>query len=181
MGYVPKFIHFNYIDIEYPFGVHWKHEYIKECAKAIYNTYKGNTIALVVKGMSGAMIGGAINNELHNIDSSIDSYILIIRKDKDDAHSSSLEGLEFLQNPKIVVVDDFIDRGGTIKAILKDLDSAFCNTDIRKKYDMLCVGNTINSFSLKRNVTSNYKLWKEICRRFEYVACCSEPFEYGDT
>ena len=66
MGYVPKFIHFDhFIDIKYPFGVHWKHRYIQSSAEAIYNTYKediekNTIIAFVVRGTSGAMIAGAI-------------------------------------------------------------------------------------------------------------------------
>ena len=41
MGYVPKFIHLDhFINVEYPFGVHWKHSYIQQSAEAIFNTYK---------------------------------------------------------------------------------------------------------------------------------------------
>ena len=41
MGYVPKFIYLDhFIVVEYPFGVHWKHSYIQQCAEAIFNTYK---------------------------------------------------------------------------------------------------------------------------------------------
>ena len=46
MGYVPKFIHLDhFIDIEYPFGIYWKHSYIQQSAEAIFNTYKEDTLS----------------------------------------------------------------------------------------------------------------------------------------
>lgn len=127
MGYVPKFIHFDhFIHVGYPFGVHWKHEYIQKSAKAIYDTYKedieeGTTIAFVARGTSGAMIAGAMLNELHHIDSSVSTCILIVRKDSDtSAHCSSLRGIEVLQEARLIVVDDFIQSGETLEAILED-------------------------------------------------------------
>ena len=49
MGYVPKFIHLDhFIDVIYPFGVHWEHSYIQQSAKALkknscddYRKWKG--------------------------------------------------------------------------------------------------------------------------------------------
>lgn len=87
MGYVPKFIHFDhFIEVGYPFGVHWKHSYIQQSAEAIFNTYKedieeGTSITFVARGTSGAMIAGAMLNELHNINPTIKTYILIVRKE----------------------------------------------------------------------------------------------------
>ena len=86
MGYIPKFLYLDhFVDVGYPFGVHWKHSYIQQNAKAIFDTYKedieeGRSITFVVRGTSGAMIAGAILNELHNINPTTKTYILIVRK-----------------------------------------------------------------------------------------------------
>ena len=179
MGYIPKFIHLDrFIGVRYPFGVHWKDEYIKQSARAIYNTYEydisnGYTITFIARGTSGAMIAGAMLNELKHINSSIKVYILIIRKDRDDAHSRSLEGKDEIGISKIIVVDDFIDSGDTINAILEELDNKAIS--IFPKYDMLCVSNYIDAKTLKKNSCDNYRKWKIICSRFEYVVCCPKP------
>lgn len=179
MGYIPKFIHLDrFISIWYPFGVHWKDEYIKQSARAIYNTYKndisdGYTITFVARGTSGAMIAGAMLNELKHIESSTKVYILIVRKDGDDAHSSSLQGIDEIGLSKIIVIDDFIDSGDTINAILERLDSRL--NSMFPKYDMLCVSNYLDSKALKKNSCDSYRKWKSICSRFEYVVCCPKP------
>lgn len=73
MGYVPKFMHLDhFINVVYPFGAHWKHSYIQQGAEVIFNTYKediekGTSITFVARGTSGAMVAGAMLNELHNI------------------------------------------------------------------------------------------------------------------
>jgi len=183
MGYIPKFIHFDhFIHVEYPFGVHWKHKYIQKSAKAIYDTYKedieeGTTIAFVARGTSGAMIAGAMLNELHHIDSSVSTCILIVRKDSDtSAHCSSLKGIENLQEARLIVVDDFIQSGETIEAILEDLDKYFeIPSTPKEKYDMLCISNFLNADALKKNKCDDYMKWKGICSRFEYVVCCPKP------
>lgn len=183
MGYVPKFIHFDhFIHVWYPFGVHWKHEYIQKSAKAIYDTYKEDieedtTIAFVARGTSGAMIAGAILNELHHIDSSADACILIVRKDSDtSAHCYSLKGIEDLQEARLIVVDDFIQSGETIEAILSELDQYFeIPSTPKEKYDMLCVSNSLSVDALKKNRCDDYRKWKGICSRFRYVVCCPKP------
>ena len=89
MGYVPKYMHFeHFIDLGYPFAIHWKHSYIQQSAEAIFDTYKedieeGTSITFVARGTSGAMIAGAMLNELHNINPTTKTYILIVRKEED--------------------------------------------------------------------------------------------------
>ena len=178
MGYIPKFIHLDhFINMGYPFGVHWEHSYIQQCAEAIFNTYKediekGTSITFVARGTSGAMIAGAILNELHNINPLTKTYILIVRKETDtSAHCSSLKGFERVGITRFVVVDDFIASGGTIEAIIQELDSVYL-TKRSNKYDMLCVSNSIDAKALKKYSCNNYKKWKRICSRFKYVVCC---------
>ena len=76
-------------------------------------------------------------------------------------------------------VDDFIASGETIKAIIQDLDSQLgvsCRPS--NKYDMLCVSNSIEAKALKKNSCADYRKWKKICSRFEYVVCCPKPEWY---
>lgn len=183
MGYVPKFIHLDhFIVVEYPFGVHWKHSYIQQSAEAIFNTYKediekGTSITFVARGTSGAMIAGAMLNELYNINPTIKTYILIVRKEEDtSAHCPSLKGIDEVGTTRFIVVDDFIASGETIKAIIQDLDKQLGRIyHPFNKYDMLCISNFINAKMLKKNSYHNWEMWKGICSRFKYVVCCPNP------
>lgn len=185
MGYVPKFIHLDhFISVEYPFGVHWRHSYIQQCAEAILNTYKedieeGTSITFVVRGTSGVMIAGAMLNELHSINPTTKTYILIVRKEEDtSAHCPSLRGIDEVGATRFIVVDDFIASGETIEAIIRELDWYFDNVvHHTSKYDMLCVSNSIDAKALKKNSCSDYRKWKGICSRFKYVVCCPKPKE----
>lgn len=182
MGYVPKFIHFDkFIPIRYPIGVHWKHEYIKQGAKAIYDTFQedlsqGVSITFVVRGTSGAMIAGALLNEIHHIDPNVETYILIVRKETDtEAHCSSLYGIDKIGATRFIIADDFISSGDTVHAIIEALDRYLGEIDHRYKYDALLVSSAIESSALKKNKCSDYEMWKGICRRFRYVICCPKP------
>ena len=185
MGYIPKFIHFShFIDVKYPFGVHWEHSYIQQSAEAIFNTYKediekGTSITFVARGTSGAMIAGAMLNELHNINPTTKTYILIVRKEGDtSAHCSSLSGIDEVGTTRFIVVDDFIASGETIKAIIQDLDKQLGRVyHPSNKYDMLCISNFIDAKALKKNSCGDYRKWKEICSRFKYVVCCPKSKE----
>ena len=186
MGYIPKFIHFShFIDVKYPFGVHWEHSYIQQGAEAIFNTYKenieeGTSITFVVRGTSGAMIAGAMLNELYNISPTTKTYILIVRKKEDtSSHCCSLKGIDDVCNTRFIVVDDFIASGETIEAIVQELDWYFTSVAHHpiNKYDMLCVSNSIDARALKKNSCDDYRKWKGICSRFKYVACYPEPEE----
>ena len=183
MGYVPNFIYLDhFITVEYPFGVHWKHSYIQQCAEAIFNTYKedideGTSITFVVRGTSGAMIAGAILNQLNNINPTTKTYILVVRKKEDiSGHCPSLRGIEETDATRFVVVDDFIASGKTIEAIIRALDMHFMGVvcPSTKKYDMLCISNFIDVKALKKNSCDDYRKWKGICSRFKYVVCSPE-------
>ena len=169
-------------DVGYPFGVHWKHSYIQQSAEAIFNTYKedieeGTSITFVARGTSGAMVAGAMLNELHNINPTTKTYILIVRKEEDtSAHCSSLRGINEVGTTRFIVVDDFISSGETIRAIIQDLDrQPWVSCPSSNKYDMLCVSNFIDAKALKKNSCDDYRKWKGICSRFEYVVCCPKP------
>ena len=132
MGYIPIFVYLDhFIDVTYPFGAYWEHSYIQQCAEIIFNTYKedidgGTSITFVVRGTSGAMIAGAILNQLNNINPTTKTYILIVRKEEDiSGHCPSLRGIEETNDTRFVVVDDFIASGNTIEAIIRALDLPF--------------------------------------------------------
>ena len=182
MGYVPKFIYLDhFIDVKYPFGVHWEHSYIQQSAEAIFNTYKenieeGTSITFVARGTSGAMIAGAMLNELHNISPSAKTYILIVRKEGENAHCCSLRGIADIGTTRFIVVDDFIASGETIVAIIQNLDRQLgMSYHPSNKYDMLCISNFIDAKALKKDSCDDYRKWKGICSRFEYVVCCPKP------
>lgn len=182
MGYVPKFIHLDhFIVVEYPFGIHWKHSYIQQSVEAIFNTYKedieeGTSITFVARGTSGTMIAGAMLNELHNINPTTKTYILIVKKEEDiGAHRYSLREIEEIGTTRFIVVDDFIASGETIEAIIRDLDRQLRVFPHPNKYDMLCVSNFIDAKALKKNSCDDYRKWKGICSRFEYIVCCPKP------
>lgn len=182
MGYVPKFIHFDkFIPIRYPVGVYWRHEYIEQGAKALYDTFQedlsqGVSITFVVRSTSGAMIAGALLNEIHHIDPNVETYILIVRKETDtEAHCSSLYGIDEIGATRVIIADDFISSGDTIHAIIEALDRYLGKIDHRYKYDALLVSSAIESSALKKNKCSDYEMWKGICRRFRYVICCPKP------
>jgi hypothetical protein len=42
---------------------------------------------------------------------------------------------------------------------------------------MLCVSNFIDAKALKKNSWDDYRKWKGICLRFEYVVCCPKSKE----
>ena len=117
--------------VVYPFGINWKHELIEKSTKALYDVYKeeilnGTVMAFITRGTSGAMIAGAMMNELHHICPFANSCIIVVRKESDtSAHCSSLKGIEDLDNARLIVVDDFISSGNTVLAILEELDRYF--------------------------------------------------------
>lgn len=68
------------------------------------------------------MIAGAMLNELHNINPTTKTCILIVRKGEDTStHYSSLRGIDEIGTTRFIVVDDFIASGETIEAVIQDL------------------------------------------------------------
>lgn len=76
-----------------------------------------------------------------------------------------MSGIGFLapsSRPFSVVIDDFMDTGNTIKAILKDIDS---NVTL-PVLDMLCVDNYLSDEKIAEN-----PIIYELLQRFNYVLC----------
>nr|DAY45709.1 MAG TPA: adenine/guanine phosphoribosyltransferase [Crassvirales sp.] len=181
MNITPKIVPFKeFLEIDYPLGLNWNSKYPKYIAESISNVYKEGSITLVVRGTSGAMLAGAIVNELSHLNPNIFPFILVVRKPKEISHCSSLDGIEHIKSTKYIIVDDFIVSGETIQAILSDLDSYFkSHSKEPKTYDMLCINNFMRILTLMSpEINEVYKeTYKEIYSRFNYIVCSPKQEE----
>lgn len=152
-------------DCTYPVGASFNRnrDYIVEVARTIHTIAgKERCIALICRGTSGTILAGAVGYILKK--KNHDVNIIVSRKCEENSHDYTMSGVEFLQStdrPFSVIVDDFIDTGNTIKAILKDVDSDVTLPVL----DMLCIGNYLNN----KGVGANPKY--EYLQRFNYVLC----------
>lgn len=113
-----------------------------------------DAFALICRGTSGTILAGAVGYILKK--KQHDVNIIVSRKCEESSHDYSMSGVEFLQStdrPFSVIVDDFIDTGNTIKAILKDLD-------------ILCVDNCLSDKKVEE-----FPIIYELLQRFNYVLC----------
>lgn len=134
-------------------------KYIRNVAKLIIETipleYK--RLVLAGRGTSGCILCGAVGELLAQ--EGICSSIFISRKSESHHDTSDMPPL-FLSCP-IVVIDDFIETGQTVKAILEDLKSLCACIE---HVDMLCVSNC------------GYRLeglthLQPILEKFNYIGC----------
>ena len=128
----PKLIklHNCFLPIEYPIGSYMSTllAYTESAAQELVKLFPGDNIAFIVKGTSGAMIGGLMAEYLvHNTD--VDVGVFINRKPNEDCHASNLECVESILNYdgnipfRIVIADDFISTGRTIYNIVRAVES----------------------------------------------------------
>lgn len=115
--------------LEYPIGSYMSSllDYTESAANKLIELFPGDNVALIVRGTSGAIIGGLIASHLiHN--AGICAKVIISRKPEDDCHATNLEGLDVVLNYKentpfrLVVADDFICTGSTIYHIVRDVE-----------------------------------------------------------
>lgn len=161
-----QLIHFKEdTDCVYPVGASFNRnrDYIVEVARTIHTIAgKERPVALICRGTSGTILAGAVGYILKK--KQHDVSIIVSRKCEESSHDYNMSGVGFLDTknkPFSVIVDDFIDTGNTIKAILKDVDS---NATL-PVLDMLCVDNYLND----EEVRANPKY--EFLQRFNYVLC----------
>lgn len=162
-----QLIHFKEdTECKYPVGASFNknRDYIVEVARNIH-TIAGEEkrIALICRGTSGTILAGAVGYILkeknHNVS------IIVSRKCEESSHDYTMSGVGFLQSmnrPFSVIVDDFMDTGNTIKAILKDVDS---NVTL-PVLDMLCVDNYLSDKKVEES-----PIIYELLQRFNYVLC----------
>lgn len=162
-----QLIHFKEdTNCAYPVGASFNknRDYIVEVARTIHTIAgRERSVALICRGTSGTILAGAVGYILkkkqHNVS------IVVSRKREEGSHDYNMSGVESLRSmdrPFSVIVDDFIDTGDTIKAILKDVDS---NVTL-PVLDMLCVDNCLSDKKVEE-LPIVYKL----LQRFNYVLC----------
>lgn len=162
-----RLIHFKKdTNCAYPVGASFNknRDYIVKVAHTIHTIAgKERFVALICRGTSGTILAGAVGYILkkrhHNVS------IIVSRKRGEDSHDYNMSGVEFFRSayrPFSVVIDDFMDTGNTIKAILKDIDS---NVTL-PVLDMLCVDNCLSDKKVEEN-----PIVYELLQRFNYVLC----------
>lgn len=162
-----QLIHFKKdTDCVYPVGASFNRngDYIVEVARTIHTIAgKDKRIALICRGTSGTILAGAVGYILKKRQHDIN--IIVSRKCEESSHDYSMSGMEFLapdSRPFSVVIDDFMDTGNTVKAILEDIDS---NVTL-PVLDMLCVDNYLNDEKVEE-----FPIIYELLQRFNYVLC----------
>lgn len=153
-------------DCTYPVGASFNRnrDYIVKVARTIHTIAgREKPVALICRGTSGTILAGAVGYILKK--KQHDVNIIVSRKCEENSHDYTMSGVGFLQStdkPFSVVIDDFMDTGNTIKAILKDVDSDVTLPVL----DMLCVNNYLND----KNVEESPIIY-DLLQRFNYVLC----------
>lgn len=154
----------------YPVGAYFltNWEYIRATADKIMSVFDdGESLILIGRGTSGAILSGALAAILRE-DRTVSIHIS--RKSKEDSHGVNLDGLncEAFEESHIIVVDDFLETGNTILAILQDLKEKF-RTEV--PIDMLCVGNYLSYDSFTEGGERYWDNWRKIAENFKYIVC----------
>ena len=135
-----KLVYFrNDCSISYPVGQFFfsGFDYIREAASSINKIFPTGKLILVVRGHSGSILAGGIAYILKRKNRTV---LISISRKTESTHGCNLEGLPSYipDDTHIIIVDDFVETGETIDAILKDLTERIENIEI---FDMLCVAN----------------------------------------
>ena len=166
-----EFIYFrNECDMWYPTGEYFScaFNYIEEAAFSIDDMFPTGSFILVVRGHSGSILAGSIAYLLRR--KGRDVQISISRK-SESTHGGNLEGIYpfYINETHIIIIDDFVQTGETINAILKDLAEKMEGS---KTFDMLCVANHWDESSFTKEGGDEYwEAYKEIASHFEYILC----------
>lgn len=169
MKNLPKFVYFkNYSFIDYPTGKMFSYPHtityhVKSIANYVNKLLPTGKLILVARGHSGSILAGAVGYLLCRKKREV---IISISRKKEHTHGQNLEGIPNFEstNAHIIVIDDFVCSGNTIKCILKDLDKKILLT---KKFDILCVCNEWNEATLKQS----HPVIRKIVSRFNYIIC----------
>lgn len=135
--------------IWYPVGLfmdNWT-KFIISTSNVISNNLSiKDKIALICRGSSGNILAGSIAYELTR--QGFKNVVIVpIRKDETNSHSTFISEAAKLKYRKIIVVDDFIEQGNTLKCIISHLNKIF---GYNKKYYMLAVnGNWTENNNIK--------------------------------
>lgn len=172
-----EFVYFkNVCSVWYPVGEYFSKEnfnYIREVASSINEIFPTGKLILVVRGHSGSILAGGIAYILKEKDRDV---LISVSRKSESTHGDNLEGVYpscISDNTHIIVVDDFIQTGETIEAILKDLTKRINNM---KVFDMLCVANHWDEDDLteeggKRGTNRYWETNRRIASHFRYILC----------
>lgn len=134
-------------------------KYVEECSKNIDKLFKNDTIVIACKGHSGSMIASSVAFQLKTIYHK-KVVVCILRKMEEKAHNHQFVSyLNVLINNPIVVIDDFIETGHTIRSIISAIHLLIGED---RKIDELIVTNSGAELS---------KHHKDIIENFQYVLC----------
>ena len=134
-------------------------KYVEECSKNINKLFKNNTIVIACKGHSGSMIASSIAFQLKTIYNK-QVVVCILRKVEEKAHNNKFVSyLDVLIKNPIIVVDDFIETGHTIRSIINTIHLLIGEDRI---IDELIVTNSEVELS---------KYYKDIIDNFQYILC----------
>ena len=152
----------EYIHLSYPIQHNLNSyfvKYVEECSKNIDKLFKNNTIVIACKGHSGSMIASSIAFQLKTIYHK-QVVVCILRKMEEKAHDRQFVSyLDVLIKNPIIVIDDFIDTGHTIRSIINAIHSLIGED---RKIDELIVTNSEIELS---------KHYKDIIDNFQYILC----------
>lgn len=171
-----KFVYFkNACKMYYPVGQYFSSDnfdYIREAASSINKVFPTGKLILVVRGHSGSILAGSIAYILKRKGREV---LISVSRKAESTHGENLEGIpsNVSDDTHIIVVDDFVQTGETIEAILKDLTERIKNM---KVFDMLCVANNWDKGDLteeggERGTNRYWKVNKRIASHFEYILC----------
>lgn len=172
-----EFVYFkNACGMWYPVGQYFSEEnfdYIREAASSINEAFPTGKLILIVRGHSGSILAGGIAYILKRKDRDV---LISVSRKAESTHGDNLEGIYFSyipDNTHIIVVDDFIQTGETIEAILKDLTERIKGVEA---FDMLCVANHWDEDDLteeggKRGTNRYWEANRRIASHFEYILC----------
>ena len=171
-----KFVYFkNACRMYYPIGQYFSSDnfdYIREAASSINKVFPTGKLILVVRGHSGSILAGSIAYILKRKGREV---LISVSRKAESTHGDNLEGISsnVSDDTHIIVVDDFVQTGETIEAILKDLTERIKNM---KVFDMLCVANGWDKDDLteeggERGTNRYWETNKRIASHFEYILC----------
>ncbi len=171
-----KFVYFkNACRMYYPIGQYFSSDnfdYIREAASSINKVFPTGKLILVVRGHSGSILAGGIAYILKRKGREV---LISVSRKAEPTHGENLEGISsnVSDDTHIIVVDDFVQTGETIEAILKDLTERIKDM---KVFDMLCVANGWDKDDLteeggERGTNRYWEVNKRIASHFEYILC----------
>lgn len=172
-----EFVYFkNACNIWYPVGQYFSSDnfdYIREAASSINKVFPTGKLILVVRGHSGSILAGGIAYILKRKGRHV---LISVSRKAESTHGDNLEGISSYSvssDTHIIVVDDFVQTGETIEAILKDLTERIKGVEV---FDMLCVANHWDGDDLteeggKRGTNKYWEANKRIASHFEYILC----------